>query len=536
MNFYFDTPICYLLCLSKLILKLSISCRVVLTIRKLEKEILAMKGHVMILATRSGDMNNTHMNGLNHKNRKVVFLNNSFPIPFLEDPKNPHISYHFPYSLSSSTKKEILDFCPTVIHNTSPDFTGLCLVSFARKHQIPLMTTYHSNFIDYMDHYPGMRFVKPFIKGWFLHYYSFFQSVYVPTPFIINQLKKNLDLHQNVDLKVWGRGIDLDKFSPTCRSEEFRQKYGIAPSEVVILFVGRLVPEKRLDIFAEVVQRLTKQGLPFKALVVGLGTEMYENLPNTTYCGWMSGSDLSVAYASSDIFLFPSATETFGNVTLEAAASGLPLVVEEKCSGHLVNHGQNGFACAEGDTDAFFNATLALVEDSKKRKRFSEKSREHSLNFELHTVNNQMIKNYQHTVDEFESKYGKDHRMRDMEWKSTGFPGGDIARPITVALVEIFVILVLRGIFAIGTSIMTISNKMKGNPILPTQSSTNNGSKEQPTSEQRPYMVNWAISVGNSRALHTLSQLFISTVLLFLKLSSIVERKICNQSRRTKKL
>lgn len=509
---------------------------VVLTIRKLEKEILAAKGHVMILATKSGDMNNTHMNGLNHKNRKVVFLNNSFPIPFLDDPKNPNISYHFPYSLSSKTKQEILDFSPTVIHNTSPDFTGLCLVSFARKHQIPLMTTYHSNFIDYMDHYPGMGFVKPMITGWFLHYYSFFQSVYVPTPFIINQLQKNLNLHQNVDLKVWGRGIDLDKFSPNHRSDQFRQKYGITPSEVVILFVGRLVPEKRLDIFAEVVHRLKKQGLPFKALIVGCGTETYENLPNTTYCGWMSGSDLSVAYASSDIFLFPSATETFGNVTLEAAASGLPLVVEEKCSGHLVNHGKNGFACAEGDTDAFFNATLALVQDSEKRKQFSAKSREHSLNFELRTVNNQMIKNYHQTFNEFETKYGKDHRLRDAEWKSTGFPGGDIARPITVILVEIFAIVVLRGIFAIGASITAMSNKMKGYPILPTQSTSNHGSKELQNPEKRPYIVNCAISFGNSRLLLFLSQFFVSTILLFLKVSSIFERRIYNRSRATKKL
>ena len=98
-------------------------------------------------------------------------------------------------------------------------------------------------------------------------------------------------------------------------------------TDVVVLFVGRLVPEKRPDIFADVVKRLAAEGrgLRFKALVVGAGPYQDEMkaLPNTTCLGWVGGAELAVAYASSDIFLFPSSVETFGNVTLEAAASGL---------------------------------------------------------------------------------------------------------------------------------------------------------------------------------------------------------------------
>merc|ERR1712226_479962 len=122
-------------------------------------------------------------------------------------------------------------------------------------------------------------------------------------------------------------------------------------------------PEKRPDIFCKVIRKLHQRKIPFKALVVGKGPveEEVKGLPNTVFAGWMSGDDLSTAYASCDVFLFPSAVETFGNVTLEAASSGLPLVVESGCSGHLVNHGVNGFACLDGNVDAYFDGTLCLL-------------------------------------------------------------------------------------------------------------------------------------------------------------------------------
>ena len=99
------------------------------------------------------------------------------------------------------------------------------------------------------------------------------------------------------------------------------------------MYVGRLVPEKRPDIIATVVKRLTAQNVKFACVIVGAGPaeHLIENLPNTHHLGWLNGDQLTEAYASSDIFLFPSSVETFGNVTLEAAASGLPLVVEGSC-------------------------------------------------------------------------------------------------------------------------------------------------------------------------------------------------------------
>lgn len=124
------------------------------------------------------------------------------------------------------------------------------------------------------------------------------------------------------EIKEWGRGCDLKLFSPERRSLEFRRARGFADSDVVILWVGRLVPEKQPEIWMNVVQRLQQEGLNVKGMVVGHGT--YEStlskMDDCVCCGWLSGVALAEAYASADILLFPSAVETFGNVTLEALA------------------------------------------------------------------------------------------------------------------------------------------------------------------------------------------------------------------------
>lgn len=147
--------------------------------------------------------------------------------------------------------------------------------------------------------------------------------------------------------------------------------------------------EKRPDIFANVIRRLYQHGYSFRALVVGAGPYEHDmaHLPHTTHLGWLAGHDLSVAYASSDIFLFPGALETFGNVTLESARIGLPLVVEEGCSGHLVRDGVSGYACPPDDKEAFYEATLDLLANDGRRAAMAARSRAHSLNNEKDTIN-----------------------------------------------------------------------------------------------------------------------------------------------------
>ncbi len=385
------------------------------------------------------------MNGT-HPNRRVIFLDNAVPIPFVHDPNNPDLSYQIGFSLSNAVKEKIAEFEPSIIHVTCPDSTCLHLIQYARTMEIPLMGTYHSNIPEYMEHYPGFTWLKYILAAFFRHQYNFLQALYVPTPYIAKHLTDNYKMDRVTNLAIWGRGIDLEKFSPNHRSLKFRREaLGVADDVPVVCWVGRLVPEKRPDIFANVIRKLHALQVPFHALVIGAGPceEELKALPNTTFTGWMSGHELSVAYASSDIFLFPSAVETFGNVTLEAAASGLPIVVEEGCSGHLVQDGINGYACKADEEDEFFQGTYALIMDAKGRASFAKASRELSLNFEQRAVVRQMLENYSRVTDEFYCEYGGHHVNRDAVYrKEHSFVAGNHPRPSLLVMVEfLFVVL-----------------------------------------------------------------------------------------------
>lgn len=201
--------------------------------------------------------------------------------------------------------------------------------------------------------------------------------------------------------KEWGRGIDTKLFSPDRRSSEFRTSRGLSDDDVLLIWVGRLVPEKRPDIWMDVVQRLNDEGYACKGVVVGHGFSQNEmaQLENVHCLGWMSGVGLAEAYASADILLFPSDVETFGSVTLEALASGCVGVVEGGCSGHLVQSGFNGFTCTAGDGEEFYEATKTLVSNHALRKEMSVNARRSAWKYERNKILQQMAENYKDAIE-----------------------------------------------------------------------------------------------------------------------------------------
>jgi phosphatidylinositol alpha 1,6-mannosyltransferase len=435
----------------------------------LEQEILAAGHAVCILTTTSGDSINTHLDGT-HPQRKVLFLDNAIPIPFLHDPNNDALTYSLGFALSRTIQREIAEFDPTIIHVTVPDCTCLHLIQWARTHEIPIMGTYHSNIPEYMDHYPGLTWLKYILGGFFRHQYNFLQALYVPTPYIHKFLTDNYQMDKVTNVKVWGRGVDIDKFHPMHRSLKFRRDLGIADDAVVVCWVGRLVPEKRPDIFAEVVRRLAARHVDFHAICIGAGVyeDEIKTLPHTTFCGWMNADQLAVAYASSDVFLFPSSVETFGNVTLEAMASGLPIVVEAGCSGHLVRNGVNGYACPSGDADAFYEATYELVTKTQLRWRCAEESRQLSRTMEKRVVVRQMLDHYSKVTEEFYTEYGGRHMHRDTVYQHTGsFRAGNHPRPLILVIVEYLFIVLFRVIWNMTSMFVYVQGSMmpgRGSP------------------------------------------------------------------------
>ena len=358
---------------------------VTLTIRRIESHLRAKGAAVKVLTTVPDDAT-------------AEQLDDVIAVPGIKIPFDHAGSYAFGTGLDAGTIGQIEEFNPTCVHFTVPDFVALDGIRWCQQHNVAYIATWHSNYCDYLKVcvcvflVPGAPLVHAFspppsshpqntqyyfiewILGPAMHrylkgFYEQIPAVYVPTPHMLAKME-TWGYGSCAQLFEWGRGCDLKVFTPARRSHAFRASKGMSDTDVVILWVGRLVPEKRPDIWLHTVRRLQADGLPVKAMVVGNGS--YEKtlaaIKDVTCCGWLFGPALGEAYASCDVLLFPSDVETFGNVTLEALASGCPCVVEEKCGGHLVQHGVNGFTCAAGDFEGFYQATKRIVQDVVLRK------------------------------------------------------------------------------------------------------------------------------------------------------------------------
>jgi len=444
-----------------------------------------------------------------HPNRTVIFIDDAIPLAHSIDPNNHDNTYYLGFSLSRHVRSKIEEFEPTLVHVTVPDLTCLHLIHYARQKELPLMGTYHSNIPEYMTHYPGCGWLKYILEGFFRHQYNFLQALYVPTPYIRKQLVRSLKMDRVTNLQVWGRGLDLERFSPKHRSREFRQRMGFTDKDVVLLWVGRLVPEKRPDIFINVVRKLNARKIPFKALVVGAGPseETVKSLPNTTFAGWLSGDDLAKAYASSDVFLFPSAVETFGNVSLEAAASGLPIVVEEGCGGHLVQHGVSGFACHQHDFDGFFKSVLCLLLDGQRRKSMASEGRKLSMNFEKRTVCEKMLENYRIVTNEFYSEYGGRHANRDSAYDHEySFMAGSNPRPFVLKFIEEFFLFWIRLWYRMSILFMFVRERMVFTPKASANPAKQNKEQQEVVS-RTPVIVNQELNSLQGRELEKIPEI-----------------------------
>jgi len=200
------------------------------------------------------------------------------------------------------------------------------------------------------------------------------------------------------DMKVWARGVDNELFSPSKRDMEWRRNHGFNDDDVVVTFVSRIVWEKNLQIYAETVQAAAEINPKVRPLVVGDGPalpELKSLLPEAVYTGFLTGEALAKAYASSDIFLFPSDTETFGNVTLEAMTCGLPCVVADAVgSKSLVDHNANGYLIPVSETKRFTDAVRKLAEDKDLRTQMSRISLLKSKQYTWDQTNNNLLSYY----------------------------------------------------------------------------------------------------------------------------------------------
>lgn len=477
---------------------------VTLTIRSLEREILACGGSVCVLTTRGGNPDNTNFNIDPHPNRHILFMDNDIECWFQPE-------YRIGVSISNTTLLEMDKFNPTIVHVTAPDLTCLYVETYAIKRQLPLVGSYHSNLMDYLSFYPGNKVVIPLMNALFNHMYNFMIKLYVPT----QATKEYLKVDNITDVRVWGRGVDTSIFSPSFRSEPFRERLGLADTCPIVLFVGRLVKEKGIDIVVEVIRRLNAANANFHAVIVGEGSfdQHFVDQPKTTLLGWLDGKDLSEAYASSDIFLFPSTVETFGVVTLEAAASGLAIVAASSCSSHLVKDGINGFLCQDGEIHEFYHSTLKLVEDLNMRESFSKASLELGTSMSKTVAMRQMVKNYIDVQIQFEREFQGSHynHLKSKEdWTGDAFIAGVNPIPHGWFIIEFGAVFVLRLLNFLSHHVLRKFWRDKRNTdVEKKQIDTSNGS----------IATKLLVSIGDSRVT-------VGAVLAFISVASVCFRSV----------
>lgn len=318
-------------------------------------------------------------------------------VPSLSLPGRPE--YRISTNLSSEAKRHLREFNPDLVHIATPDVLGYKALRWAMDHEKPIVSSYHTHFTSYLKYYK-LSFLEPVLWKYLNWFYSCCEQLYVPTPSMADWLT---EMGVVTDLKIWARGIDTDQYTPENRDEEWRQKLGFKPEDVVVTFISRLVWEKNLKLYSDVLNRLMQKHDNVKAMVVGdgpAGDELKQILPDAVYTGFLTGDGLSKAYANSDLFFFPSDTETFGNVTLEAMASGLPCVVADAVgSKSLVGHEENGYLAPVEKSDLFYSYIETLVQNPGLRKKMADASRKKAGNYSWQNINGNLLSYYEQVLD-----------------------------------------------------------------------------------------------------------------------------------------
>lgn len=294
-------------------------------------------------------------------------------------PGNRTYRFATPLLQKAELDKVIDAFSPQVIHIATPSLLGNYALKTAKRMGLPVMTIYHTNFISYVDYYiKNLPFLADFaklkVKDTIRSFYNQCDTVYVPSRCMMQELAEE-GVRTDV-MKLWERGIDRELFSPLKRDEGLMRLI-TGNGDPCILFVSRLVWEKNLQTMIDLYNLIQQCGLKYNLIVVGNGTArkaVEKQMPKAYFLGHLDQNQLATVYASSDVFFFPSVTETFGNVVLEAMASGLPCVIAGSGgSKDFISHGINGYHCSAYNAADYLDKIRSVLDNPELAQQFSEK-------------------------------------------------------------------------------------------------------------------------------------------------------------------
>ena len=266
---------------------------------------------------------------------------------------------------------------PDAVYVATQGPLGLSAVRATRRLGIPVFSGFHTNFHTYSRHY-RLGWLQPVVLRYLRWFHNRTRGTLVPS----------LDLHDRLqdlgfrNVSILSRGVDAGLFNPQRRSADLRRKWGAAPGDPVALYVGRVAPEKNVELAITAFRAMQRRNESAKLIIVGDGplyTKLKQKHHDLSFEGLRRGEQLAACYAAADIFLFPSETETFGNVVLEAMASGLAVVAYDYAAARMhVTSGETGLRAPYGNVDAFVDAAVRLTEDVALRDRIRRQAHAHA--------------------------------------------------------------------------------------------------------------------------------------------------------------
>lgn len=312
----------------------------------------------------------------------------SFAIPTRKE-------YRFATGLPSWVRDDIRDFRPNLFHLSVPDLVANKAQKFAAELGIPVVASLHTLFQTYLTYY-GLGFLRPMGERYLARFYARCDYVLAPNELLAEDMRAQTGLGDNV--RIWSRGVDHNVWNPARRDMGWRRAHGYADDEVVPLFFGRLVKEKGLDVFEDVVRELRARGRKVRPLIVGAGPagdDLAKVIGDAVFTGHIEGAQLARAVASADVLINPSTTEAFGNVNLEAMASGVALIsADAPAARSLIHDGDNGLIVPPRDAKAYADAFERLIDDPSRMRALAGAGTESSKAFRWSAILDRVIDTY----------------------------------------------------------------------------------------------------------------------------------------------
>jgi glycosyltransferase involved in cell wall biosynthesis len=294
-------------------------------------------------------------------------------------------------------RKPLLDFSPDLIYLVNPASLGLAGIPYARLLGVPLVASYHTDVPGFAARW-GMGYTQRPLWAYFRQVYNRADLIYVPSHFT----RQQIEAHGFKRVKVWSHGVDSQLFSPAKRSEEMRARLTCGEREkTLLLYVGRVAAEKRIDWLLPTMQKHSNVRLA----IVGDGParatleKKFSGTP-TVFTGYLYDEELAQAYASADIFTFPGANETFGNVVIEAMSSGLPVLVPN--SGGLLDFVEDGINSLLFDAENPEDMNLAIQQflaEPELTRKIGRAARVKAETLSWDSVNEEVIKDFSGLIE-----------------------------------------------------------------------------------------------------------------------------------------